>query len=154
MNSSRVARVAFAVSTVIASQASLIGCAEDETIVAVTVASSDEVGNPNSLVITISQAGESPVVKEIMPPTQMQDGGMTIQPKFFERVGLPDGWKRAKGEVKVEAKDGRGVYLSAQTEITVRPGGAVAAFVDLGKKPETMEPDEEDAGAADGGSGS
>jgi hypothetical protein len=148
MNCSRVARVAF----VAASLASLIGCADDQTLVSVNVSSTDEVGNPSSIVITIAQQGEPPVVKEVMPPTQTQDGGVTIQPKFFERIVLPDSWERGPGEVKVEAKDARGVYLTAKTEITVRPGGAVAAFVDLGKKPEMMNPDQDDAGAADGGS--
>jgi hypothetical protein len=146
MSSSRVARVAFVVSV-----SCLSSCADDETVVAVNVNSTDEVGNPSSLVITLSQQGQSPVVKEIEPPTRTQDSGVSIQPMFFERVLLPDAWEREKTEVKVEATDSSGVYLSAETEVTVRPGGAVAAFVDLGKKPEMTEPDEDDAGTADAG---
>jgi hypothetical protein len=150
MDSSCVLRIVF---VALGAVLSLSACAEDETIVAVNVNSTDEVGNPSALVITISQPGQTPVVREIEPPTRTQDSGVSIQPMLFERVGLPDSWKRAKSDVKVEAKDARGVYLSAETEVTVRPGGAVAAFVDLGKKPDMMEPAEDDAGtAADGGS--
>lgn len=128
-------------------------CAEDETVVAVNINSTDEVGNPSALVITISQSGQAAVMKEIEPPTRTQDSGVSIKPEFFERVSLPDDWERAKSEVKVEAKDGRGVYLSAKTEVTVRPGGAVAAYVELGKKPD-MPVTEDDAGTAGmGGAG-
>jgi hypothetical protein len=148
MSSPRVTRVVFIAFIVCAS-----ACSQDETIVAVNVNSADSVGNPSQLVITISQQGQSPVVREIMPPTRTQDSGVSIKPMFFERVTLPDSWERAKTEVKVEAEDSRGVYESAMTEVTVRPGGAVAAFVDLGKKPEMMKPTpDDDAGAADGGS--
>jgi hypothetical protein len=146
MSSSRVVRVVFLVSV-----GCLSSCADDETVVAVNVNSADEVGNPSSLVITLSQQGQSPVVKEIEPPTRTQDSGVSILPMFYERVVLPDSWEREKTEVKVEAENSSGVYLSAETEVTVRPGGAVAAFVDLGKKPETMKPEEDDAGTADAG---
>jgi hypothetical protein len=152
MDSSRVLRVVIAVFVALGAVATLSACAEDETIVAVNVSSTDEVGNPNELVITISQSEQTPVVREIDPPTRTQDSGVSIQPTFYERVALPDSWKRAKSEVKVEARDSRGVYLSAATEITVRPGGAVAAFVDLGKKPEMTEPEDDAGTAADGGS--
>jgi hypothetical protein len=129
--------------------AGLCACTEDETIVAVNINSSDEVGNPSSLVITITQPGQTPVVDEITPPTRTMDSGVTIQPMFFERVALPDSWEGVKSEVKVDAKKDAGVYLSASSEVTVRPGGAVAAYVDLGKKPMMMKPGEDDAGTAD-----
>jgi hypothetical protein len=146
MSSSCVARVAFVLAI-----AGSSACSDDETVVAVNINSADEVGNPSSLVITISQEGQSPVVKEIMPPTRTQDSGVSIQPTFFERIVLPDAWEREQSEVKVDAKKASGVYLSAQTKITVRPGGAVAAFVDLGKKPDMTVPDEADAGTPDAG---
>jgi hypothetical protein len=143
-------RVSRALFVVFAAVASFSACGEDDTIVAVNVNSTDEVGNPSAVVITITQSGQSPVVKEIEPPTRTQDSGVSIKPMFFERVQLPDSWEHAKAEVKVEAKNASGVYETATTEITVRPGGAVAAFVDLGKKPEMMM----DAGTAGtGGAG-
>jgi hypothetical protein len=148
MDSSCCLRVVF---VVLGAVSGFSACAKDETIVAVNVTSTDEVGNPSALAITITQPGEAPIAREIKPPTRTQDSGVSIQPMFFERVELPDSWKRAKSEVKVEAKDSRGVYLTAATEITVRPGGAVAAFVDLGKKPEMMEPEDDAGPAADGG---
>lgn len=131
--------------------AALCACGEDETIVSVNVNSSDEVGNPSSLVITISQPGQTAVVQEIMPPTRAMDSGTTIQPMFFERVSLPEAWAEEKSEVKVEAKKAGGVYLTASKEFTVRPGGAVAVFIDLGKKPMMMEPGKDDAGMDDAG---
>jgi hypothetical protein len=148
MDSFRCLRVVFVVLGVVTG---LSACAQDATIVAVNVTSTDEVGNPRALVIKITQPGQAPIVREIEPPTRTQDGGVSIQPMFFERVELPDSWKRAKSTVQVEAKDSRGVYLAAAIEITVRPGGAVAAFVDLGKKPELMMPEEDAGTAADSG---
>jgi hypothetical protein len=147
MNSWSSLRVACLVLGVIAI-ANSSACSDDETIVSVNVNSADEVGNPSSLVITISQAGQTSITKDIMPPTRTQDSGVSIQPMFFERVQLPDAWDRAMAEVRVDARDGRGVYLSAMTAVQIRPGGAVAAFVNLGKKPEMMPPAEDDAGAA------
>jgi hypothetical protein len=146
-------RVSRALFVVFGAVASLMACEEDETIVAVNVNSTDEIGNPSTLVITITQSGQSLVVKEIKPPTRTQDSGVSIQPMFFERVKLPDSWEHAKAEVKVEAKNSSGVYESATTEITVRPGGAVAAFVDLGKKPEMMMGDAGAAGMGGAGGG-
>jgi hypothetical protein len=147
MSFHRVSRVLFVVCGAVASSSA---CQEGESVVAVNINSTDEVGNPSALVVTITQAGQAPVEREIKPPTRTQDSGVSIKPMFFERVQLPDSWEHAKAEVKVDAKDARGVYLSAMTEITVRPGGAVAAFVDLGKKPEMKM----DAGVAGmGGAG-
>lgn len=149
MSSFRVACVSI-IWCVIALLISSSGCADDETVVSVNVNSTDDVGNPSSLIITISQDGQSPVVKEIMPPTRMVDAGALIEKTFFERISLPDSWEKEESKVKVEAKNASGVYLTAETKCTVRPGGAVAAFVDLGKEPETMEPaGDDDAGAAD-----
>ena len=127
--------------------AGLCACAEDETIVAVNINSTDEVGNPSSLVITISQPGQTPVVREIMPPTRTMDSGVTIKPMFYERIPLPDSWDDVKSEAKVDAKQGGSVYVSARSEFVVNPGGAVATYVDLGKKPMMMEPGD-DAGMA------
>jgi hypothetical protein len=146
MSSRRFVYVSFVVGLLIGSSA----CGDDETIVSVNVNSTDDVGNPSAIIITISQDGQSPVTKEIMPPTRMVDAGTLIEKSFFERITLPDSWEHEESTVKVEAKNSSGVYLTAETKTTVRPGGATTAFVDLGKKPETMKPsDGEDAGTAD-----
>jgi hypothetical protein len=129
----------------------LCGCTASDTVVSVNINSSDQVGNPNSLVITITQPGQLPVTRELAPPTRAIDGGMAIKQMFFERVMLPESWESGPALVKVDAKDGRGVYLSAETDVQVRAEGAVAAFVDLGEDPEPpvdagMGVDGEDSG--------
>jgi hypothetical protein len=113
-------------------------CTASDTVVAVNVNSASVVGNPSLVAITITQPGQSPVVKEFAPPTQPIDGGMVIKSAFFERVLLPGSWESGPAVVKVDAKDGRGVYLSAESPIQVRAEGAVAAFIDLGEEPEPM----------------
>ena len=127
------------------------GCTASDTVVSVNINSTDEVGNPSRLVITITQTGQSPVTREFAPPTRAIDGGMAIKQMFFERVSLPASWESGPAEVKVDAKNGDRVYVSAETDISVRAEGAVAAFVDLGKEPEPpadagMGVDGEDAG--------
>jgi hypothetical protein len=129
-------------------------CTASDTVVSVNINSTSEVGNPTLLAITITQAGEDPVVKEFKPPTQPIDGGMTIKTTFFERVMLPGSWESAPAVVKVEAKDGRGVYVSAETSVRIRAEGAVAAFVDLGEEPEPEPEPAADGGAGDEDSGS
>jgi hypothetical protein len=127
----------------------LCGCTASDTVVSVNINSTDEVGNPSSLVITITQPGQSPVTRELAPPTRAIDGGMAIKQMFFERMLLPGSWESGPALVKVDAKDARGVYLSAQREVQVRAEGAVAAFVDLGEEPEPKVDAGMDVDAAD-----
>jgi hypothetical protein len=129
----------------------LCSCAADDTIVAVNVNATDQVGNPSAIVITITQAGQTPVNRELAPPTRPIDGGTAIRQMFFERVTLPESWESGPAKVRVEARNGASVSVtSEEVEIEIRDEGAVAAYVDLGEEPEPMpEPDAgtgEDAG--------
>jgi len=136
-----------------------IGCAADDTVVALTIVSGDDVGAVASLHVTVRQEGGRELVTDLDAQSEMTDAGRVILRSYFERITLPGDWERATARIEVEAQDEDGAALfNADTTARIRPEGAVAATVMLGKDdaPPAMDAgsvDPEDAGAelADGG---
>lgn len=137
----------------LAGVASLPACSSEDTIVALTVNSTDEVGTVEALKITITQAGQSPVVKTIDPPARRVDaaagaGGATIeviQSSFYDRVTLPESWEEEDATIQVDVTNAAGKSFTASTTVRIVEEGAVAARVQLGSPPPT--------GGGEGGSG-
>lgn len=137
-----------------------IGCAADDTVVALTINAGDDVGAVASLHVTVRQE-ERELVTDLAAQTEQTDAGRVILRSYFERLTLSGAWKHATARINVEAQDADGATLfTAQTKARIRPEGAVAASVMLGTDNVPAPADagggdsEDDAGAApaDGGS--
>lgn len=137
-----------------------IGCAADDTILALTIDSGDDVGAVARLQVTVSQGDGRELVADLAAQTEMTDAGRVIVRSYFERITLPGDWEHAPARIEVEAQDGDGSALfTAETTVRIRPEGAVAASVMLGADGATATLDagsgdpEDDAGVAlaDGG---
>ena len=138
-----------------------IGCAADDTIVALTVNSGDDVGAVASLHVTVRQEGGRELVTDLAAQSELTDAGRVILRSYFERLTLSGDWEHAPAQIEVEAQDEDGASLfTAETTVRIRPEAAVAATVMLGAEDAPAPMDdagsgdtEDDAGAApaDGG---
>lgn len=115
----------------------LCACSSDDTIVSLNVAATDRVPVVDGLQVTIKQ-GSHTYAYEFTPPTDTSpepDKVESIKNSFFHRITLPGDWDDANALVSVEAlKKGGGSFappLVDETEITLRPNGAVVAYVKL-----------------------
>jgi hypothetical protein len=138
--------------------ASLCACSSGDTILALNVSSSDDVGLVNELRVTVTQEGNAPIRQTFAPPLKEleKDAGRVIQPQFYRRIELPESWDEAPAEVAVQAISPNGAApLSASTTTKIKPGAAVAAFVELERpKPDSgTAANSNDAGVDDGGAG-
>lgn len=149
----------------------LAACGSDDTVLALNVESSDDVGFVSELQVTVTQPGNAPVNKRFTPPTKAldDDAGTVIQPRFFERIALPASWDEESATVVVRALSPTAPEIEAMTTAKIEPGGAVAAYVELarakpdagaqagdGGLPSDAGPSDaaaSDAGASDGGPG-
>lgn len=112
------------------------GCSSGDTVVALNVEFKMPLDGLNNLEVTIEQAGQSPNVSSITPPTDPSDAGPKIRSKFYERITLPDGWKEEPATIKVVAKSTSGATLESETTMAdIVEHGAVAAFVTFGAPP-------------------
>jgi hypothetical protein len=141
----------------------VIGCAAEDTIVALTIESGDDVGAVANLHVTVRQEPDRELIVDFVPPTEETDAGPIMKRSFFERLTLSGGWERADARIEVEAQDEDGKRLFARpTTARIRPEGAVAASVMLGEDAAPMATDagteagadpEDDAGQAAGDGG-
>lgn len=139
------ARTRFAVFATAAS--ALLACSTDDTIVALNVEATSDVGVVETLSVSITQSGQTPVVTAFQPPTAGDAG--VIDSSFFERIKLPEDWKKARADILVEALNASGTRITSDTtQVTIRPEGAVAAFVELTTIVPEPPPSEGGAGGA------
>jgi hypothetical protein len=135
----------------------LPSCSSSDTIVALNVSSSDNVGAVSALHVTISQEGTTPFTDRFAPPSvAVGDAGeMAINPMFFQRETLPDGFTNTPATVAVDALDeNQKVFLSASVSVTIVPGGVTAAFVSFAREvPDAGTDGGGDGGSEDGGDG-
>src|SRR5690606_29753448 len=143
MNLTRVASAAGLAATF-----ALCACGTEETIVAVNV-DFDGVGAASSLTLEISQSGDT-VTRQLTELATTTTDETTTLNSFYERVAVPDSWSESPATVTGTLIDATGapVYVD-QTEVTIRPEGAVVAFLQF--PPEMEEPEEPDPNA--GGTG-
>jgi hypothetical protein len=113
----------------------LCACSSDDTIVSLNVTASDRVPVVERMQVTVKQ-GSRTFEYEFEPPTETpEEGDPSVKNSFFERITLPGDWSEATAEISVEAfQEGGAAFtpsLSDETEVTLRPEGAVAAYVKL-----------------------
>lgn len=113
----------------------LCACSSDDTIVSLNVTASDRVPVVERMQVTVKQ-GSHTFEYEFEPPTETpEDGDPSVKNGFFERITLPGDWSESTAEITVEAFQKGGAAfapaLTDETKVTLRPEGAVAAFVEL-----------------------
>jgi hypothetical protein len=125
----------------------IAACSSSDTIVAVTVSSSANVGAVSKLVITVTPKAGSATMAEFVPPSV--DGA--ILPSFFERVKIPSGISGA-ATVRVDALDQAGVSFAwGAADTNIISGGATTALVKVSRTG-SMMPDGGVDGSVDIGS--
>jgi hypothetical protein len=125
--------------------APLFACANGDTILALNVSSADDVGLISELRVTVAQQGHPPLEHSLVPPLKdVEDAGQVISSNFFERIKLPASWDEGSVEITVEAVSPDAAALNATTTAEIKPGAAVAAYVELERTP----PSAADAGGA------
>lgn len=124
----------FAVSLV--SVCVLLGCSEEDSVVALNITADDHVPVVAQLHVTITQSSRK-FVHDFVPPTEpgMGDAGPSIQNSFFERITLPDDFVDGDASLHVEALEAGGVPFSppitSDSTVGIVEGGAVAAYASL-----------------------
>jgi hypothetical protein len=113
----------------------LCACSSDDTIVSLNVTASDRVPVVERMQVTVKQ-GSHTFEYEFAPPTETpEEGEPSVKNGFFERITLPGDWDESTAEISVEAfQKGGGAFapaLTDTTKVTLRPEGAVAAYVEL-----------------------
>jgi hypothetical protein len=113
----------------------LCACSSDDTIVSLNVTASDRVPVVARMQVTVKQ-GSRTFEYDFAPPTEEpEDGTPSVKNGFFERITLPGDWSESVAEISVEAfQKGGGAFepaLTDETTVTLRPEGAVAAYVKL-----------------------
>src|ERR1700755_3316853 len=68
------------------------GCSSTDTIVAVNFNFAMPIAGVTSVVVTITQPGQTPVMASFTPQTTPIDGGVMIKQMYFERITLPESW--------------------------------------------------------------
>ncbi|MET0386594.1 MAG: hypothetical protein ABW321_11575 [Polyangiales bacterium] len=123
----------------------MAGCSSSETLLALSVVMPQPITGLTTFDATITQSGQSPVVRSITPPTVPIDGGTKIRDRFFDRIPLPEAWTSAPAEIRVDAKGSNGATLATVTVSTeIEDDGVVAALVTFAPPPPP------DAGTAPG----
>jgi hypothetical protein len=129
----------------------LLACSTGDTILALNVSSADDVGLIRELRVTIAQEGHAPVEHSLVPPLKdVEDAGQVISSNFFERIKLPASWDEAPVEISVKAVSPNAAALNASATAEIKPGAAVAAYVQLERKPADDADAGEAANASDG----
>jgi len=123
----------------------LLACSEDDTIVALNVTSSTDVGEVSRLNVKLTQ-GETEFVYDIEDPPHDDADGMAgdairIKDRFYERITLPDSFKTGSTRIDVEAYDAGGslTLTAAPVFVKVREQETVAATVAF-DRPDAPEP--------------
>lgn len=120
----------------------LSACSSGDTVLALTISSTADVGAVANVRVTVSQPSAAP--KTITFAPEAADGAIVAS--FFKRIAL-DGLKDGDANVLVEALDGAGTtFLSATTTAGIMEHHVVAASVQL-----TRARPAADAGTGDGG---
>jgi len=115
----------------------LCACSSDDTVVSLNVSATDRVPVVERMQVTFKQGSHS-YAYEFAPPTETSadpDAPKSIKNSFFQRISLPGDWDESDALVSVEAfQTGGSAFeppLGDETHVTLRPEGAVAAFVKL-----------------------
>lgn len=138
MHAMHFSRVALAAVCVVSAVA-LASCSDDDTIIALNVAGPESVGYVRTLKVRLTQAGESPIEFEVspsnIPPEEEGAGATRFASEYEQRITVPASWGGDLATVEVSAIDGTGAVFSVDTtEIRVREGEAVAAFVEISRE--------------------
>jgi hypothetical protein len=135
-----------------------LACSEEDTIVAVNVSSSKDVGYVTLLRVTITQSGQTPVQAEFGPGNTVDveagaGGDKAITASVDYRITLPSGWGEGKTTVELESVNAQGQNdLAGKPQtIDLKPEETTAVFFDL--KREVEMPPAGGAGGAGGGGG-
>ena len=117
--------------------APVLGCSDDETILALNVTLKPTATRARTLAVSITQPGQTALDTTVTIATKETDAGTVLKnDKFFERITLPASYTDAEASVKVVAKDMSGAEVgSATATVGVRPAEAVAGFVTIGEDP-------------------
>ena len=157
MKLSQVAVVAFVSASTV-----LSACSESDTLLSVNVEEGEATQPVDSITVQVVSPGQN-FTYDFAPPTkavEVEDpnaepaaggaGGavpvmmevQVLDAPFYERITLPDSFdKKGRATITVTAYYQGAVTTSDETEVTIRPNEAVAAFVDLsGAEPEPTEP--------------
>jgi hypothetical protein len=122
----------------LATVSGLAACSSGDTIVSLNVSATDAVPVVDELRVTITQGSREHVTR-FAPPTETPTGDdpppPSIKNTFFHRITLPESFEDADATIEVEASDENGdpfvPVLGDETTAKIRPGGAVAAYVQL-----------------------
>jgi hypothetical protein len=128
--------------------AMLTACSESDTIVALNILSSPDVGEVSTVRVAITQEPTAGFMTEFTPPTVAgPNDTRLIRPRFFERIKLPDSFRTAPATIDVELIDLSGVaFLTQSSTVDIRRHGAIAAYF-------TFAPEMPDGGAGGAGGG-
>jgi hypothetical protein len=125
-------------------------CSSSDTILALTINSSADIGAVETLHVVVTPASGTAFTRDFKPT--LSDG--SLKSSFLERIKLPSGLQ-GPATVTVEARDAALTTKAAgRTQTTIVEDGAVAASITL--MPGALPPPPGDGGtdAADAGAGS
>jgi membrane-associated protease RseP (regulator of RpoE activity) len=118
----------------------LAGCGDSDTILALNVELRQSATSARSLVVNVTQPGQSAFQATVAIATKQTDAGIELKSnKFFERLTLPASYSDLEATVSVVAKDMAGADVGTATSMVgVRPAEAVAGYVTIGEDPPPM----------------
>jgi hypothetical protein len=115
----------------------LSGCSDGDTVLALNVTLRQSATSARTLVVSITQPGQSEVGANVTIATKETDAGLVLKNNtFFERITLPSGYTEAEANIEVVAKDSAGADVGRATaSVGILPTEAVAGFITLGEDP-------------------
>ena len=128
----------------------MFACGDGDTVVAVNLSFQPTGQMTQSVAVSISQPGQSPVETTLTIPMKTTDAGTVIDVKdnrFVQRVTLPASYADGETTVSAVAKDAAGAtVVTGTTKVDLHAGEAIAAYIQVGEDPSKKPADKADAG--------